>query len=69
MEIIGIKLNKKSLETIEKQIKGIAVEMENCLTDFGEPTCYELFRTDDELIWIRFDHEENRMEIIREEQS
>jgi hypothetical protein len=69
MEIIGIKVDKNTLKKIEDKIKRLTTEMENCLTDFGDPTCYELFRTDSELIWIRFDHEDNKIEIIREEQS
>ena len=69
MEIVGFKVDKNTLRKIEKEISRICEEMENCLTDFGNPTCYELFRTDSELIWVRFDHDTNEIEIIREEQS
>jgi hypothetical protein len=69
MEIIGIRIDKSTLKKLEEKIKLQTTEMENCLTDFGDPTCYELFRTDNEVIWIRFDHEDNKIEIIREEQS
>ncbi len=43
--------------------------MENCLDNIHETTCYELFRTDTDLIWIKFNHDESIIEIIREEQS
>ena len=69
MEIVEIRVSKKTLQEIENRIKEISPEMDNCLTDFGDPTCYELFRTDNELIWIRFNHEKNKIEIIYEEQN
>ncbi len=69
MEIVGFKVNKKIVEEIEKKIKDISMEMENCLDNISTTTCYELIRTDNELIWIRFNHNKNKIEIIREEQS
>ena len=71
MEIIGFKVDKSTLRKIEKQIQKVTIEMENCLDNIHETTCYELFRTDSELIWIKFIHDidEYKIEIIREEQS
>ncbi len=69
MEIIEVKLDKRIMKKLEKQIQNVTIEMENCLDNINEVTCYELFRTDTDLIWIRFNRTDGKMEIIREEQS
>ncbi len=69
MDIVTIKLDKITMKKLEKQIQNVTIEMENCLDNIHETTCYELFRTDTDLIWIKFNHDESKIEIIREEQS
>jgi len=69
MDVLTIKLNKRTMEQLERQIRKQTTEMENCLNSLDDVTCYELIRTDDELIWIRFNHDEHMIEVIREEQS
>ncbi len=69
MDIVTIKLDKITMKKLEKQIQNVTIEMENCLDNIHETTCYELFRTDTDLIWMKFNHDESKIEIIREEQS
>jgi hypothetical protein len=71
MDIVTIKLDKITMKKLEKQIQNnvTIAEMENCLDNINEVTCYELFRTDTDLIWIKFDRTNSKIEIIREEQS
>jgi hypothetical protein len=69
MDIVTIKLDKITMKKLEKQIQNVTIEMENCLDNINEVTCYELFRTDTDLIWIKFDRTNSKIEIIREEQS
>ncbi len=66
---VTIKLDKRTIKQLEKQVQNVTMEMENCLDSLHDTTCYELIRTDKELIWIKFNHDENKVEIIREEQS
>jgi len=69
MDVVTFKSDRKTIKQLEKQIKNTAAEMENCLDNIHTCTCYELIRDDNELIWIKFNYDEYKIEIIREEQS
>ena len=58
---------RAGLITMSRGIKELYPEMENCLDNLHNTTCYELFRADNEVVWVRFYND--KLEIIREEQS